>query len=220
MSWLGILLLRNEQTGHALSRSNTHRRNQDLLLLPSAFAQTSHNLSRTSASQRMSQRNSPTSWVHLLPVQLQRIFAVHSHTSERLVQLEEIDVVDRETVLAQQLGHGDGWANTHDARRETGDGGANELGNDGLAELERFAALHEEDGGGAVGDLRGVSAGGAVAVVWESWANLVEGFEGCAPAWALVFCKSYVFAIELDGDGCDLVVEPPTKRRMEGQHMS
>lgn len=192
---------------HALSCTNAHCRDQNLLLLPSALAQASDNLSCTCAAQWMPESNGTSSWVHLLPVQLERISAVNSHASEGLVQLEDVDVVNGQSVLAQKLGHGNRWTDTHDARCETCNGGADVLGENWLVKLEGLAALHEKDCSGAVGDLGGVAASRLVTKGWEGWANLIEGFKGCAPAWALILGQGDVLAIELDGDGCDLVVE-------------
>ncbi len=90
----------------------------------------------------MAQRDSTAPDVHLLVWQRQLVLAVHGHGCEGLVHFDDIDVADAEVVLVQQLRDGDGGPDAHDARREAGDGGADEFGEDGLAELDGARALH------------------------------------------------------------------------------
>lgn len=94
----------------------------------------------------MTKGNGTTANVHLCVVDLQLVFAVDGHAGESLVQLDNVAVIDGNLELLQQLGDGNGWANAHDARSETGNGGADELGHDRLAELDSLRTLHEEDG--------------------------------------------------------------------------
>jgi len=147
-------------------------------------------------------------------IDLQDILAVHCHGCKGLVQLDEVDVVDVKVVLGEKLRDGDGWANTHDPGSKTGNSRTNKLGNDGLAELERLGPLHQKHSGGTVGDLTAVAAGRLVTEIGERRANLVQTLEGGSPPRALVLGKGDLLIIaslgvlDLDGDGCDLVVEP------------
>ena len=147
-------------------------------------------------------------------VDLQHILAVHCHGSKGFVQLDEVDVVDVQVVLGEKLRDGNRWADTHDSGCKTGNSRSNELGNDGLAKLERLGSLHQKDSGGTVGDLTAVATGRLVAEVGERRANLVQTLEGGSPPWAFVLGKSDVLLIaalgvlDLDGNGCGLVVEP------------
>lgn len=136
-------MLVDEQTRHTHTRAYAHGGQEDLLLLPARLAQTSHNLPRARASERVAQRDRSTADVHLLGVDLQLVQAVHRHGGERLVELDQVDVVDREVELVQELGDGDGGADSHDPGRETRDGGADEFGENGLTQLLCFRALHE-----------------------------------------------------------------------------
>jgi hypothetical protein len=158
--------------------------------------------------------DSTTPDVKLRVVDLQHILAVHCHGSESLVQLDEVDVVDVKVVLGEELRDGNRWANTHDSGSKTGNSRANELGDDGLAELERLGPLHEKHGGGTVSDLTAVATSRLVTEIGERRANLVQTLESGSPPWALVLGEGDLLLIaslgvlDLDGDGCDLVVEP------------
>lgn len=78
----------------------------------------------------------------------------------------------------------------------------------------RGGALHQEDCGGAVGDLAGVAAGRSVAVLGKGRTHFAEGFECGAPSRTLVFRKCDLFLLaalrvfDHGGDGHNLVVEP------------
>lgn len=158
--------------------------------------------------------NGAASDVQLRVVDLQHVLAVDGHGSESLVELDEVDVLDVQAVLGQQLWDGDGRADAHDPGCETRDGGADELGQDGLAQLESLGALHEQHGGRAVGHLAAVTAGRPVAEVWEGGADLVQSLESGAPSRSLVFGQSDLLllaglgVLDLDSDGGDLVLEP------------
>src|SRR6266536_851750 len=102
-----LQLLIDKQTSHTLSSTNTHTCQQDLLLLSSALAQSSNNLSCTSGTQWVTKSNSTTTRVHLLVWQFQGVFAVDSHGCESLVDLNDVTVIDGDVVLAQKLGDGD-----------------------------------------------------------------------------------------------------------------
>lgn len=98
----------------------------------------------------MPQRDGPAAHVHLLVRDPERVLAVHGHGRERLVHLDDVDLVQGDAELAEELGDRDGRADAHDARGDARDGRADELGHDGLAEVLGFGALHQEDGGGLI----------------------------------------------------------------------
>jgi len=151
------VLLVDEQTGHTHTSTNAHTGEENLLLLPPALAQTGDDLARTGAAERVTQRNSTSPWVELLVVDLECLETVYGHGSEGLVKLDEVNVLEGDVELGEELGDGDGRADTHDPGWQTSDGGANVLGEDGLAELLGSGALHHEDGSGTVCELRRVS---------------------------------------------------------------
>lgn len=154
-----------------------------------------------------------TAGVDLSGVNLELLNAVNSHGGESLVELEEINVVDSEAELLEELGDGDGWADTHDAGRKTGNGGAAELGEDGLAELLSGGALHEENSSSSISDLRGVTTSGAVTPLGEGRADLRERGIGGAVADTVISLDDNVLdltglrVLPLSGDGDNLLVE-------------
>lgn len=162
----------------------------------------------------MTQRNSSTPDVHLRVVDLQGVEAVDGHGRESLVDLDEVNVIEGKAELGEQLGNGDGWADTHDAGSETSDGGADVLGEDGLAELLGCGALHHQDGGATVGKLRRVAGMRPVAVGQEGRLELLEALKGGAVPDTLVLGQCDFLGLArlgvLDGglDGRNLIVEP------------
>lgn len=84
----------------------------------------------------MTQGNGTTAEVELLVGDVEGILAVDTHGGKGLVDLNDVDVVDGEVVLAQELGDGGGWANTHNTGRNTGNRSTDELGQDGLSQLD------------------------------------------------------------------------------------
>lgn len=132
-------LLINKQARHPLPRPNTHTRQQDLLLLPPTLAQPGTDLPRARRAKRMAQRNGAAPDVHLRGIDPQRVNAVHRHRRERLVELNDVDVHGEvEVEFPEELGDGEGGADTHYARGDAGDGRAAEFGEDGLVEGEGF----------------------------------------------------------------------------------
>ncbi len=204
----------DEQPRHALPRPNAHARQQNLLLLPLALAQARANLPDPRRAQRMAQRDCSTPDVHLASIDAQRVHAVDGHGRKSFVELDNVDVREREVVFAQQLRYGEGRTDAHYPRRKTYDGGVDVLGQDGLVHLQRGGALHQEDRGGAVRDLAGIAAGGSIAVLGEGRAYFAEGLIRGAPSGTLVFrqCNLFLLAalrvFDRGGDGHNFVFEP------------
>lgn len=142
------LLLIYKQTSHTHSCTNTHARQEDLLPCPPALTQTSDNLSCSSRAKRVTQGNGTSLGVHLGPVKTQLITAVDCHGGEGLIDLDNVNIGQAQTVLGEKLGDSDAGTDTHDTRSQTRNGGANILGHDGLAELDGGGALHEKNSGG------------------------------------------------------------------------
>ena len=160
----------------------------------------------------MSQRNSATPRVHLLAGQAKSLPAVNSHASESLVDLNDVDVVEGDVVDGEEFGDGDGGADAHDAGGETGGGGGDVFAEDGLAELLGGGALHEEEGGGAVGELGGVAAGSSWAPLGEGAADLRETLVGSSATNALVLGKrdlleSTILTLHLGRNRHNLIIE-------------
>jgi hypothetical protein len=214
-----LQLLVDKQTSHTHTSTNAHTGEQDLLLLPPALAQTCDNLAGTCATQRVAERDSAAPDVELVVVDLEGLEAVDRHGGESLVELDEVNVVEGKLELVEELGDGDRGTDTHDPRGQTGDSGADVLGEDGLAEGLGLGALHQQDGGGAVSQLRGVAGVRPVTVGQESGLDLLQRLECGTSADALVLCENDLLLLAglgvLDGglDGSDLVVEPTSLLR-------
>lgn len=165
------------------------------------------------------QCNGTTSHVELRVVNLEHILAVYCHRSEGLVELYKVNVLDIEVVLGEELRNSDRRTDAHNSGSKTCNSGSDELGEDGLAQLQSLRPLHKEDGGGTIGDLTAVTASRPVTEIRESRANLVETLESGAPPGALVLGQSDILlfaglgVLHLDGDGRDLVVEPASLLR-------
>lgn len=145
---LDLNLLIDKQPSHSLSGTNAHADQQHLLLCPPALAQSSNNLSCASSTQRVTQCDGTTTGVHLRVVEADDVVtAVHCHGGESLIDFDDVDVGEANVVLGEELGDGDTGTDTHDARGKAGDGRANILGHDRLAELYRGRSLHEENSG-------------------------------------------------------------------------
>lgn len=142
---LSLDLLIHKQPSHTLSGTNAHTRDEDLLLRPSGLAQYRTDLSCTSRAQWVTQRNGASARVDLLMFEAEVIQAVDGHGSESLVDLVNVDVGLGQVEFAEKLGDGGCRADTHDARRHTGNGGAAELGQDRLVQFNGLGAAHEED---------------------------------------------------------------------------
>jgi len=153
-----LQLLVDKETSHTLTSSNTHAGQKNLLLLPSALAQARYDLSSASGTKGMAESDGTAADVHLGVVNVELIQTVDGHAGKGLVELDDIDVIDGDVVLGEQLGDGNGRADTHDAWSKAGNSGADELGHDGLAELLGEGSFHEENGSCAVGDLRRITA--------------------------------------------------------------
>ena len=104
---------------------------------------------------------------------------------ERLVDLEQVDVVDGQAGLGQHLLGGRDRTGEHHHRVDAGEGEGVEPGPRAEAELVGLLLAHDQHGGGAVGDLRGV-AGGDLAVGLERRLQVGERLDGGAGADALV----------------------------------
>lgn len=210
----GLDLLIHKQSGHSLPGSNTHTSDQNLLLRPLGLTKHRTDLACSRRTQRVTQGDSASPRVNLSMVQAKVVQTVHGHGRKGLVDLEDVDVLLAEAELGQQLGDRGRGANTHNARRDTSNSGAAELGDDRLVELDGLGAAHEEDGRTAVGDLAGVAAGGAVAELRERRTDLVQGLGRSPVPNALVAGDSHLLdlaglgVLDLGGDGDDFLIEP------------
>lgn len=153
-------------------------------------------------------------------IDLQLVRAPQALAGKRLVDLKDVDVLDREACLLQSDRDGFPRANAHEERRHADDGCCDVLAEDLLAERLSGGALHEQHGGRAVRDLRSV-AGVDGAVFGERRPDLAEGLDGDF-AHAVVSRDGDLALLlglgvrPLDLQGRDLLVEPAVLLRLGG----
>src|SRR2546426_838323 len=107
----------------------------------------------------MSERDSPAVRVRALVVYSE--FAHHSYglTGKRLVEFDQIDLVQREAGQLQRFRHRHDWSHSHDLRRHAADGVRDETRERLEPELLRALTRHHDDPGGAVRCLTGITRG-------------------------------------------------------------
>jgi hypothetical protein len=104
---------------------------------------------------------------------------------ERLVDLEEVDVVDGQAGAAQGLLRRLDRAEAHDLGRQAGDAGRDDAGERGEAELACLGVAHDHHRGGAVVE-RAAVAGGDQAVGAEDRLEARDALHRDAGARAVV----------------------------------
>jgi hypothetical protein len=134
---------------------------------------------------------------------------VDSLGSESLVDLKDIDVLDLDADLLEDGGDGDGGTDTHGLGLAANNGGGDVLADNGESELLGSLALHQENGGGTIGDLGGVTGSGGTI---EGRAELGQALEGGTGTDTVILGDDDLLLVTLgildDGlDGDDLVVE-------------
>ena len=124
--------------------------------------------------------------IDLVERDAQLVDAPQTLTGEGFVDLEDVDVVLADAGLLERDRDGFPGPDAHKEWRDANDRGRDEFAEDGLAELLGCGALHEQDGGGAIGDLRRVARVDG-AVLCKGGADLAEGLGGDARARAVIF---------------------------------
>ena len=159
----------------------------------------------TGSTNGMAQSDSAAVDVQLLLVEVQSLANSHRLSSESLVGLDQIHVVDGQAGLGHDLlGGGDG-AQTHDlglnTSQSTGDPGSQRLN----AQLLGLLLAHDDQSSSAVVDGGGVSSGDD-AVLLEAGLQLSQNFHG-AQAGTFIGIKHGVALLTLDDNGDDLILE-------------
>lgn len=139
----------------------------------------------------MTEGDSTTLGVDLLGGQAKLVDTPHALGGKGLVDLVDVDLILGDAGLLESNGDGSPGADTHEEGLDTDNAGGDVLADDLLAQTLGSGALHEQDGGGTVGDLGGVT-GVDGAVLGEGRADLAEGLGGHALTDTV---------ISLDGDG-------------------
>ena len=146
----------------------------------------------------------------------QLALAVQGLRGKGLVQLPEINVLHRQSVARQQLGHGKHRANAHLIGLATGNRQAAEGAQRREAQLGGFLGFHQHAGGRTIGQLRGIAGGDKVARALDGL-QLGQAFERGRGAVAVVHGGGHILVADLTGflvllghargAGHDLVVE-------------
>ena len=128
----------------------------------------------------MAQGHRPPVDVHLLLVQAQRSDHRQRLHRERLVQLDQIEVVDRDLHLGAQLSHGLDRTQPHELRLYPRHGRGHNARPWPPSQRLRQRLLSDQGRGRAVGDPGGVARGDAP-VCSEGWLQLGQRLQGGVP---------------------------------------
>src|SRR5438105_9676241 len=112
----------------------------------------------------MTERNRTAVHVHLLLVEAELADDCEALRRERLVQLHQVDLPDRDARSLEQLADGRDRSDPHYARVDTGDSAADETAEWLRAQLARLLLARDDHSGRAVVDAAGIAGGdGSVA---------------------------------------------------------
>ena len=102
-----------EQARGSHAAADAHRDHDVLLAAALAFDERVHHDARTAHAVRMTDRDRTAVDVQLLVRDAERVAAVDRLHRERLVEFPRTDVVDREPVALEQIGHREDGADPH-----------------------------------------------------------------------------------------------------------
>ena len=160
----------------------------------------------------MSKSNGSAPWVHLSVVKTKLVSAPGGLGGEGLVELVDVDVVLVESSLVEDLWDGVGRSDAHDSWWDTSHGVGDESADNWPSVLLGDGSSGQEDSGGSVGDLGGVSGGGDTSLL-EGWFQLAKLLGGGAWSDSAVLGDGDLLLVALlvdDGglDWDDLLIEP------------
>lgn len=203
------------------ARTDTHTRDTNLLAPPLELVEQGGDLPGAGAAERVAEGDGAALGVDLLLGQAQLVGAPQALAGEGLVDLEDVDVVLGDAGELEDLGDGLPGTDAHEQWRDADDAGRHVLAKDGLAQALGGAALHQQHGGGAVADLRGV-AGVDAAVLGEGRLDLAQGLGGDARAHTVVLVHDNLLGLtrlgvlELGLEWQDLLLEQTLLLGLEG----
>mmetsp|Transcript_8959 Transcript_8959/g.27159 ORF Transcript_8959/g.27159 Transcript_8959/m.27159 type:complete len:257 (-) Transcript_8959:856-1626(-) len=174
-----------------------------------------------SASQRVAKGDGPSVDVHPSQIKPELLARVEGLGGEGLVDLEQVDVRGLQAGSLDSLWDGNGGADSHDGGVDSNRAEGPEGSENWKPPALGLAPLHQQRGGGAVGDLRRVSGGGAPLGV-EGRLQLLDLLERQALPHAVVVGDHHLLLLpgllvhKLSAHGEDLVVEPSGLRGANG----
>lgn len=214
-------LLSNPNGSHSHASANAHGRDTNLLLASLKLIEKRRDLAGAGAAERVTESNSTTLGVNLLLGNAKLVGAPQALAGESLVDLEDVNIVGRDAGEVKSLGDGLPGALAHEEGLDADNRGGDVLAQNLLAKLLGDITAHEEDGGGAIGDLAGI-AGVDAAVGGKGGAELAQGLSSDARADTLILLDGDLLSLTrlevlvLDGQGSNLVVEETGLLGLEG----
>src|ERR1051326_5472145 len=130
-------LLCHPDSCHAHTSSDAHAGHTNSLLCPPQLCEQRADLPRASGSQRVSECNCTSLWIHLFNWQAELLDAVDALACKSLVDLVDVDIRLVDTSLPQSNRDSDGRANAHEKRWHTDDGRAHKFAEDWLVKALR-----------------------------------------------------------------------------------
>src|SRR5450631_1553146 len=148
-----------EEAGGAHAAADAHGDHDVAGLAATALQQCVPDLAGAGHPVRVADGDGSAVDVQLVRVDLEEVAAVHGLGGEGLVQLPQVDVLDLEVVLGEKLRDGEDRSDPHLVRCAAGDRDAAVRPQWCKTAPGCFGRLHQDRGGGAVGQLGGVAGG-------------------------------------------------------------
>src|SRR5262245_4745396 len=119
---IGLLLHPLDQQGDSLAAADAERRQAETRAAPPHLVKERDRDARSRRADRMAQRDGAAVDVDAGQVELEIFLAREDLGGERFVDLDEIDVAERQARLLQQGAHGGNGADSHDGGIDSRDG--------------------------------------------------------------------------------------------------
>src|SRR4051794_12500668 len=139
-----------EDRRHTLAATDAHRLETERLVLELQPVDQRAGDARAGHAERVADGDRTAVHVEAVDVDAELLVRRDHLRGERLVDLDEVDVVDRHLRASEGLLGGLDRTETHDLRRQAGDTGRHDAGEWRDAELLRLRVAHDDDRGGAV----------------------------------------------------------------------
>src|SRR5438552_2141596 len=194
-----------EDRRDALPEADAHRGEPEAALPAPELVEERRRQARTAAAEWMPERHRTAVHVQLLLGDLELARAGEHLAGERLVDLDQVHLIDAKPGALERLLARRHRTPAHDLRVDARDRGRADRCEHGKPELLRALTCHEQYGGGAVADLRGVT-GGHLPALLEGRDERRELLERRVATWALVAVGG---AASREGDRYEFVLEAP-----------
>ena len=185
-----------EDSSSAHASADAHGNDTESLLGSLEFVHQGADHAAARHSEGMAKGDGTTLRVQLSLGDSELVDGVSSLGGEGLVDLENVDVVDGKTAVFEGGRDGESGANSHDLRWDTSDGEGVNAADNLAAVTHGNVSSGEEDAGGTIGNLGGVS-GSSSAILLESGLELAETSDSGlrSDSIVLIDCHSGLIAI-------------------------